>query len=360
MEFDRLNAPPLYRQVADHLKKRIAEGELREGEKLPPTAELAARYRVTLVTAQKSLKLLESQGLVERRRRTGTVVRSYAAANTVGILYPWGAATLYPRQFLERTAELAIERNFNIMVYFQISPRLNTRLSYELRDDAATGKLKVLLAPFAPNLNILNLEELGIPVLRAGAAGLDCWSRIGMGYLYGCGYRKIKLLSRIAELQTSTAREAFDAEYRGACEAAARFGVEFSRADHLCTGGGKVEFGYRAMINLFKSGEKFDAVFINHDILTPGAIMAIYASGREIPRDLGLLTHANAGETPLSPIPLSKLVYNPDGAIHALLDRAAQYLKLENCGNAGASPDDEIRLEPGGSCGENLKRKKRE
>ena len=67
---------PRYAALTDELRQRITGGEFALGEKLPPEVELAAGYAVSRVTLRRALAELEAEGLLQRRRRVGTVVVS--------------------------------------------------------------------------------------------------------------------------------------------------------------------------------------------------------------------------------------------------------------------------------------------
>lgn len=57
--------------LARRLRWRIATGDLRAGDRLPPEDELMARYEVARTTLREGLRILESQGLIEVRRGRG-------------------------------------------------------------------------------------------------------------------------------------------------------------------------------------------------------------------------------------------------------------------------------------------------
>ena len=58
--------------LQEELKKRIMAGK--RGDLLPTAAELAAEYGVNIKTVNKVLNQLAASGLLERKRRTGTVI----------------------------------------------------------------------------------------------------------------------------------------------------------------------------------------------------------------------------------------------------------------------------------------------
>ena len=74
-----MTAPPLglslrHRDLADILSREIASGTPPVGERFPTEHELVARFGVGRHTVREALKLLTEQGLLGRRRKTGTVV----------------------------------------------------------------------------------------------------------------------------------------------------------------------------------------------------------------------------------------------------------------------------------------------
>jgi DNA-binding transcriptional regulator YhcF (GntR family)/AcrR family transcriptional regulator len=71
---------PPYLRIAAAIRRRIAEGELRPGDRIPSTRRIATEWGVALATATKALTTLRLEGLVETRPRTGTVVAAPAPA----------------------------------------------------------------------------------------------------------------------------------------------------------------------------------------------------------------------------------------------------------------------------------------
>ena len=64
----------LYQQVAAEIRRAIAEGEVKPGERLPPARDLATVLGVNTNTVLRSLRLLQDEGLLELRRRRGITV----------------------------------------------------------------------------------------------------------------------------------------------------------------------------------------------------------------------------------------------------------------------------------------------
>lgn len=71
---DRDSPVPVYYQIASALRQRIAEGEWRKGNQLPPEPELAKAFGVSRMTIRQALVELEGDGVIVRRRGAGTFV----------------------------------------------------------------------------------------------------------------------------------------------------------------------------------------------------------------------------------------------------------------------------------------------
>lgn len=65
---------PIYLQVIDDIKRRIFTGEIKLGDKLPSTRELAVQYTVNPNTAARIYNELEQCGLCYTKRSLGTFV----------------------------------------------------------------------------------------------------------------------------------------------------------------------------------------------------------------------------------------------------------------------------------------------
>ena len=74
VKLDRENALDLHEQVAAELRRAIAEGEAKPGERLPPAKDLAAVLGVNTNTVLRALRQLRDEGLLEFRRGRGITV----------------------------------------------------------------------------------------------------------------------------------------------------------------------------------------------------------------------------------------------------------------------------------------------
>ena len=64
----------LHEQVAGEIRRAIADGEAKPGERLPPARDLAAVLGVNTNTVLRALRVLRDEGLLEFRRGRGISV----------------------------------------------------------------------------------------------------------------------------------------------------------------------------------------------------------------------------------------------------------------------------------------------
>jgi GntR family transcriptional regulator len=65
---------PLYQQVKDQLRHRIAVGELKPGDEIPSIRQLAADIRVSVITIKRAYLELELEGVIQTRQGRGSFV----------------------------------------------------------------------------------------------------------------------------------------------------------------------------------------------------------------------------------------------------------------------------------------------
>jgi GntR family transcriptional regulator len=66
---------PLYQQIRDQVVEGIASGQLPPGSSLPSIRQLASDFGINLHTVNKAYDLLEQEGFLQLRRKTGAVIQ---------------------------------------------------------------------------------------------------------------------------------------------------------------------------------------------------------------------------------------------------------------------------------------------
>jgi GntR family transcriptional regulator len=74
VKVDFAEGTPLYQQVAAEIRRAIAEGEARPGERMPLAKDLATVLGVNTNTVLRALRELRNEGMLEFRRGRGITV----------------------------------------------------------------------------------------------------------------------------------------------------------------------------------------------------------------------------------------------------------------------------------------------
>ena len=83
VRIDRSAPTLLHAQVAAQIRRAIADGEARPGERLPPARDFAAVMGVNTNTVLRAMRLLRDEGLLEFRRGHGIHVAGTAQRGAV-------------------------------------------------------------------------------------------------------------------------------------------------------------------------------------------------------------------------------------------------------------------------------------
>ncbi len=74
MGIDFRNPLPLYEQIENDIKSKIANGELNVGDKISSQSQSANEYKVSLITIKKALSNLINEGILYSRVGKGSYV----------------------------------------------------------------------------------------------------------------------------------------------------------------------------------------------------------------------------------------------------------------------------------------------
>jgi len=74
IRIDNASDRPVYQQIVDHVKRDIALGKLKDGEKLPTVRELAVQLALNPNTIGKAYRTLEQDNIIVTRPGAGAFV----------------------------------------------------------------------------------------------------------------------------------------------------------------------------------------------------------------------------------------------------------------------------------------------
>src|SRR5690349_375137 len=84
---------PRYSGIVADLRRRIAAGELRPGDRVPSARQLTRDWGVAIATATRALAVLRDEGLVRAVPGVGTVVATPGGRPPPGRSAPYGELT---------------------------------------------------------------------------------------------------------------------------------------------------------------------------------------------------------------------------------------------------------------------------
>lgn len=73
------SSEPIYRQLADQVRRLVAAGHLAAGDSMPSVRDVAQALAVNPMTVSKAYALLEAEGLLDRHRGAGMTVADQGA-----------------------------------------------------------------------------------------------------------------------------------------------------------------------------------------------------------------------------------------------------------------------------------------
>lgn len=76
--FQNIRSNRLSDEIVSQIQKLILEQKLKPGDRLPPEIELADQFSVSRASVREAFSILETQGLIERRKSGGTSVKHFS------------------------------------------------------------------------------------------------------------------------------------------------------------------------------------------------------------------------------------------------------------------------------------------
>ncbi|PWW64211.1 TetR/AcrR family transcriptional regulator C-terminal domain-containing protein [Actinokineospora spheciospongiae] len=152
-----MDAP--YLVIAAEIRRRVADGELRPGDRVPSTREITREWGVALATATKALAALRREGVVEALPRIGTVVAA-------GVPVRRREPELSRGRIVEVAVELADAEGLAALSMRGIAARLGVATMAPYRHVAGKDELVLLMIDHA--LGTVPLPDTAPPDWRTG------------------------------------------------------------------------------------------------------------------------------------------------------------------------------------------------
>lgn len=308
---------PKYLIVADTLRREIADGVFCDGQTLMTEEELRFRFNVSRQTVRQAIALLEDDGLVDRRRGSGTYVRHgprrHQGSINIGVITTYITDYIFPS--IVGGIESVLNENGCVM---SLSATYNDpdkeRIILERMINGSVDGLIVegtRTAEETPNRDCYQrLAELNIPVLFMNTyypslkgrphVIMDDYGggRMAAREVLARGYRKPAFMFKQDDLQGTERGRGFmdEMEMRG---------IEVPEENRLWFGTSERMnlFGTKradAFLRRLADGVSADCFVCYNDVFALNVIRELNALGCRVPEDLGVISFDNAYFTEVS------------------------------------------------------------
>ena len=84
LEIDFRSGIPIYLQVVERIKERLAAGQLKPGDQLPTVRSLALDLRVNFNTIARAYRIMDESGIISTQQGRGTYILESPSPQVIG------------------------------------------------------------------------------------------------------------------------------------------------------------------------------------------------------------------------------------------------------------------------------------
>lgn len=333
-----------YRELAGNLRAAISQGAYPAGSDLPAEGTLAARFAVSRETVRQALAILAAEGLIEKRRGSGSRVLGPAAGASAAVVVSYPDEYVFP-ELLDGVRAVLEAQGLATTVYrTQNRTDKEREILRELAQKPPRGLLMEGVRTALPNPNLdlyAKLAEIGLPsvFLFGCCAGLSdpvCLldDNVGGGYqlvryLCDLGHTEIAGIFKSDDLQGQQRYAGYANALRDAgLPLEDRHLLWFSSEDRreLLDGGNAAMLQHFIRYRL----PGCTAAVCYNDEIAYALVCQLKAAGIAVPQSVSVAGFDNSTYSALSPVPLTTMSHD----MNRLGRRAAELLLARMRGTA--------------------------
>jgi GntR family transcriptional regulator len=107
LEIDFRSGLPIYLQVVEGIKERLASGQLKPGDQLPTVRSLAADLRVNFNTIARAYRIMDETGIISTQQGRGTYILEMPPPELLGSMRITALEEL-TRRFIDDAERLGV------------------------------------------------------------------------------------------------------------------------------------------------------------------------------------------------------------------------------------------------------------
>jgi DNA-binding LacI/PurR family transcriptional regulator len=285
---------PKYQRLADTLRRRMREGELKAGDRLPSFVQMHREHGATVATMRRVYELLENERLIERRSGSGVYVADGKSTFTGNIgligrnLACYGLANYY-HELLEGIEQFTAQKNQHVLslgnytdpdrgAYEKVDGVLMLNVEYQRH------RLKYL-PPAFPRVSLL-VKENDVANAVADEQG---GARQAVQYLMRLGHRRIACL---LEKHLSIPRQRLIGHREALSEAGIDVQPEWMRLTEVLKPPDYLVWGRDTMKAWLQDnwlGTGCTAILVQNDAAASGVMQMLQEAGIEVPGDVSVI-----------------------------------------------------------------------
>ncbi|HCA78363.1 MAG TPA: hypothetical protein DEP53_01380 [Bacteroidetes bacterium] len=322
MPIDLQNSTPLYLQIIDDIKSKIASKHLKAGDQIGSHAELVSTYGVSLITVKKALTTLIQQGILYSRVGKGTYVAQLSPDfhdeqhPTIGLVLQDIRSPFFSR-VMHSVENTAYELGYHVLLAnssgkperedsqiarfrtFGVKGMIIASMSHEYHASPTIRKLFQEGYPFVMVSYIAdeNIPFVGCDHERGGFMATE--------YLIKLGYQRIGYINGERGNLVGVLRQ------RGYAAALKLHGRKLDKRFlfHLRLKGERFDYqsGYEIGRKFAKLKVRPDAMFIYNDLSALGFEEAVLANGLRIPEDVAIIGFDDIERGAYAAVPLTTI-----------------------------------------------------
>jgi GntR family transcriptional regulator of arabinose operon len=313
-----------YQFLADQLREELRRNGGHAGYKLPTEQELARQYQLSRQTVRHTLRLLEEEGLIQRRQGSGSYATGLlpgAPPRQIAVVASFLDDYIFPA-ILRDASDVFSRQGYSTAVYATENCVSTEReILLRLLEEPVSGLLvegaKTALP--TPNADLYQrLRQAGTPIvfLHGAYAGLEHIPCVADNN-YGGGYQLARYLAEKGHREIAGLFKSDDIQghlrYHGAVSAIRDMGrpIRDSRFAWYDTEDRRRLFKEqdRCVLKSFLQKRLGDAtaVICYNDEIAYHLIQALLESGRRVPEDVAVVSFDNSYLSQLGPVPITSL-----------------------------------------------------
>ncbi|MBR6308306.1 MAG: GntR family transcriptional regulator [Lachnospiraceae bacterium] len=289
-----------YEIITDYIKKKIAAGSLKDGDKVPSENALTNKFGVSRDTVRRGFKALELEGILVSKRGSGTFVRLRKgfSSDRIAVVTTYVENYIFPKIIKGIEATLS-QKGYSMQLSFtdnQFEKEREVLTDILAKEDVAGIIMEPVKSALPnPNLEIYeSLREKGVPVLFINtyyretdiphvSLNDEAMAYMATRYLIAKGHKRIGAILKMDDGQGHLRFAGYrQALYEQGEKNPSDFVVWYDTSDE----GGNDMFDSHLMKRL----KDCTAVFCYNDKVAREFINYLQSKGKKVPEDVSVIS----------------------------------------------------------------------